>query len=403
VPLTDVEIRQAIRSPTLLKLFDGGGLYLLVEPPRKPGWRLKYRIRGVEKSLSLGLYSEVPLKRARDKRDAVRRQLADGLDPSAERKAAKVAQSDTFKTIADEWLALQAKTLAVNTIEINRGRLAAQLYPAFGNKPIRSITAPDLLAVLRRVEAAGNSESAHRLRSLYGRVARFGIATGRSERDISADLKGALAPVVVEHFAAITDPRRIGELLRAIDSYIGQPSTAFALKLAPLVFVRPGELRAAEWQEFDLDAAEWRIPEARMKMRLEHVVPLAKQAVALLHELHALTGDGKLLFPGLRTPSRPISENTLNAALRRLGYGTDEMTTHGFRSMASTQLNELGFAPDVIELQLAHAEKDDTRAAYNRATRIAERGKMMQAWADYLDKLRAGKKAEPVRGQSSAA
>jgi integrase len=215
-------------------------------------------------------------------------------------------------------------------------------------------------------------------------------------------LRGALAPIVVEHFAAITEPRRIGELLRAIDGYQGQPSAAYALKLAPLLFVRPGELRAAEWAEFDLDAEEWRIPEARMKMDREHIVPLAKQAGTLLEELRALTGDGKLLFPGLRTPSRPISENTLNAALRRLGYGTDEMTSHGFRSMASTLLNEQGWHPDLIELQLAHAERNKVRAAYNKAQRLGERRKMMQAWADYLDQLRAGKKVELASQQSSA-
>lgn len=308
-----------------------------------------------------------------------------------------VGVSDTFKAIADEWLQLQSKTLAANTIELHRARLTSTLYPAFGSRPITDIRAPDLLAVLRAVEATGFHETAHCLRALYGRVARFAIATGSAERDISADLKGALVPVVTEHFAAITDPRRVGELLRAIEGYVGQPSAMYALRLAPLVFVRPGELRAAAWSEFDLDAAEWRIPGGRMKMGREHVVPLSTQAVAVLKTLKTLTGDGKLLFPGLRTPSRPISANTLNAALRRLGYGTDEMTTHGFRSMASTRLNELGFAPDIIELQLAHAEKDDTRAAYNRATHLPQRRKMMQKWAAYLDKLKAGQTVRAVQ------
>lgn len=362
-------------------------MYLLIDPPRAPGWRLKYRIAGREKLLSLGTYTDVPLKRAREKRDEARRLIADGLDPSAERKAAKAAGADTFKVIAEDWISRQSKVLASETISIMRSRLETTLYPAFGNRPISDIKAADLLAICRRLEERGTHETAHRVRALYGRVARFAIASGKTERDISADLRGALTPVVTEHFASITEPRRIGELLRAIDSYVGQPSTEYALKLAPLVFVRPGELRGAEWAEFDLNAAEWRIPAERMKMGREHLVPLAKQAVSLLRRLEALTGDGKLLFPGLRTPSRPISDNTLNAALRRLGFAQDEMTAHGFRSMASTRLNEMNFPPDVIELQLAHAEKDETRSAYNRAVRLPERREMMQTWADYLDRL----------------
>lgn len=388
LPLTDAAIRAALKLPVRRKLSDSGGMYLLIDPPRAPGWRLKYRIAGREKLLSLGIYTDVPLKRAREKRDEARRLIADGLDPSAERKAAKAAGADTFRVIADDWIGRQAKILAAETISIMRSRLETTLYPAFGSRPITDIKAVDLLGVLRRLEERGTHETAHRVRALYGRVARFAIATGKGERDISADLRGALTPVVTEHFAAITEPRRIGELLRAIDNYAGQPSTEYALKLAPLLFVRPGELRGAEWAEFDFKAAEWRIPAERMKMGEEHLVPLAKQAVALLRRLEAMTGDGKLLFPGLRTPARPISDNTLNAALRRLGFSQDEMTAHGFRSMASTRLNEMDFPPDIIELQLAHAEKNETRSAYNRAKRLPERRKMMQAWADYLDTLR---------------
>ncbi len=271
-----------------------------------------------------------------------------------------------------------------------------------GTKPIATITAAQLLAVLRKIEAAGNHETAHRAKQRFGEVARYAIATGRAERDVSADLRGALAPVVTTSHASITDPARVGELLRAIDGYVGQPATAAALKLAPLVFVRPGELRAADWSEFDLDSAEWRIPAARMKVKEQHLVPLADQAVAIIAELHAITGPKGLLFPSLRSPLRPISNNTLNAALRRLGYSGEEMVAHGFRSMASTLLNEQGFPPDIIELQLAHVERNKVRAAYNRAQRLAERRKMMQAWADYLDGLRAGgAKVVPIRGKTA--
>ena len=398
MPLTDATIRQALKLPQRQKLADGGGMYLLIDPPRSPGWRLKYRVAGREKLLSLGVYPQVPLQRARQKREDARRLIGDGVDPSEERKAARAANVDTFRVIAEDWLARQAKVLASETISIMRGRFESALYPAFGSRPITEIKAADLLGVLRRLEDKGIHETAHRVRALYGRVARFAIAIGKAERDVSADLRGALTPVATTNFSAITDPKRIGELLRAIDGYDGQPSVEFALRLAPYVFVRPGELRGAEWREFSLDGKEpeWRIAAERMKMGREHLVPLAKQVVVLLRQLRALTGDGNLLFPGLRTPSRPISNNAINAALRRMDFGQEEMTAHGFRSMASTRLNEMNFPPDVIELQLAHAEKSDTRSAYNRALRIPERRKMMQAWADYLDQLRTNTK----RGQS---
>ncbi|MGH8290606.1 MAG: tyrosine-type recombinase/integrase [Steroidobacteraceae bacterium] len=390
MPLTDAAIRKALKLPDRQKLTDGDGMYLLIDPPRTPGWRLKYRIAGREKLLSLGVYPRVALQRARQKREDARRLIGDGIDPSAERKAERAANSDTFRVIAEDWLARQAKALAPETVSILQGRLTSTLLPAFGSRPLSDIKAADLLAVLRRLEDKGIHETAHRVRALYGRVARFAIATGRAERDVSGDLRGALTPVVAEHFPAITEPRRIGELLRAIDSYNGQPSVEYALKLAPYVFVRPGELRGAAWREFALEGKEpeWRLPGERMKMGREHIVPLASQVVKLLRRLYALTGDGALLFPGLRTGARPISNTTLNAALRRLDFGQDEMTAHGFRSMASTRLNEMNFAPDIIELQLAHAEKSEARAAYNRALRLPERRKMMQRWADYLDGLK---------------
>lgn len=400
VPLTDVAIRKALKLPHRQKLADGAGMYLLIDPPRSPGWRLKYRIARHEKLLSLGVYPLVTLSRAREKREDARRLISDGVDPSAERKAERAAKSDTFRLVAEDWLARQSKVLAPETISIMQGRLTSTLFPAFGNRPLSEIKAADLLAVLRRIEAKGTHETAHRVRALYGRVARFGIAEGKAERDVSADLRDALTPVDTEHYPAITEPRRIGELLRAIDTYVGQPSVEFALKLAPYVFVRPGELRGAAWREFNLEGnePEWRIPGARMKMDREHIVPLATQVVKLLRELHVLTGDGDILFPGLRTASRPISNNSLNAALRRLDFSQDEMTGHGFRTMASTLLNEQHtanglrrFSGDWIEKQLAHQEKDATRDAYNAAEYLPQRRKMMQWWANHLDGFKAAK------------
>jgi integrase len=394
-PLTETRIRATKPAEKPAKLFDGGGLYLLVNPAKATDesgarlWRLKYRIGGREKLLSLGAYPDVPLKLAREGREKARKQLAAGIDPSSARKAEKAARADTFAAIALEWLDLQRKKMAAATLQKAEWTFKDLINPYIGSRPIGSITAPEILAVLRRIETRGKHETAHRTKQRCSQIFRYAIATGRAERDPTPDLRGALAPVVVTNRAAITTPARIGELLRAIEGYSGQPSTEYALKLAPLLFARPGELRAALWNEFDLDGAEWRIPATRMKMREEHVVPLARQAVELLRELHPLTGPDGYLFPSLTTPTRPISNNTINGALRRLGYARTEMTAHGFRAMASTCLNEQGFAPDVIELQLAHAERDKVRGAYNRAARLPERRKMMQAWADYLDGLRA--------------
>jgi integrase len=322
---------------------------------------------------------------------------ADGIDPNAKRKAERGARSETFEAISAEWLELQRKSLAAETMSILGTRLSSSLYPYIGNRPVAAITAQELLSVLRRIEARGKHETAHRVRALAGRVLRYAVATGRAQHDVAADLKDALAPVKSRNFASVTDPPRAGELMRAIHSYSGHPVTGLALKLAPLVFVRPGELRAAEWSEFDLANAEWRIPAARMKMGEQHIVPLARQAVAILRELQPLARGGRYLFPSLRTRDRPMSDNTINAALRRLGYSSEEQTGHGFRTMASTLLNEQGYPPDVIELQLAHTERNKVRGAYNKAQRLAERRKMMQAWADYLDGLRAGGNITPIR------
>jgi integrase len=395
--LSDARIRAAKATERPYKLFDERGLFLLVTPAGGRLWRLRYRMAGVEKLLALGVYPDVPLKRAREKRDEARRLIADGIDPNAKRKAERGAQAETFEAVAAEWLELQKKSLALETMSMLGTRLKSFLYPYLGSRPVAAITAQELLAVLRRIEARGRNETAHRVRALAGRVLRYAVATGRAQYDVAADLRDALAPVKSRNFASVTEPVRVGELMRAIHSYNGHPVTALALKLAPLVFVRPGELRAAEWSEFDLPNAEWRIPAARMKMKESHMVPLARQAIAILRELETLARGGRYLFPSLRTRERPMSDNTINAALRRLGYSSEEQTGHGFRSMASTLLNEQGFPPDVIELQLAHAERNKVRAAYNKAPRLPERRKMMQAWGDYLDGLRAGANVVPIK------
>jgi len=291
---------------------------------------------------------------------------------------------------------MQAERLAPITMTKARWILNSFVYPRLGSRPIAEITAPELLSVLRPIESRGMNETAHRALQRCSQIFRYAIATGRATRDITSDLRGALAPVVVENRAAITEPQKIGALLRSIDGYVGHPTTAIALKLSPLVFVRPSELRAAEWSEIDLNAAEWRIPAERMKMRERHIVPLSTQAVALLRQLRSIARKSKYVFPSLQSRDRPMSVNTVTGALRRLGYARDEMTAHGFRAMACTCLNELGWHPDLIELQLAHAERNKVRAAYNRAERLVDRRKMMQAWGHYLDGLRAGERETSV-------
>ena len=401
MPLTVAAIQAAKPRQKPYKLFDQGGLFMLVHPNGGRYWRLKYRMHGREKLLALGTFPDVSLAKARARRDDARKLIADNTDPAVVKQAEKTAQGDTFKAVALEWLAKQ--NMAAATIEKAKWTFEQLLFPELGERPIRQIAAPDLLAALRKLEARGKIETAHRTKQRASQIFRYAIATGRAEHDPAADLRGALTPLEVEHRAAITDPKRVGELLRAIDEYAGQPSTHYALKLAPYVFLRPGELRAAEWAEFAFGRAEWRIPEHRMKMRETHIVPLSKQAIAVLEEVRPLTGSGRYVFPSLRTVTRPISEGTLNAALRRLGFSKEEMTGHGFRTMASTLLNEQGWHPDLIELQLAHAERNKVRAAYNRAQRLDERRKMMQAWADYLDGLRSGANVVTLRQLSGAA
>jgi integrase len=397
MPLTDTAIRNAKPQLKPFKLFDGGGLFLLVNPNGSRWWRLKFRIGGKEKLLSLGVYPDVSLKEARDKRDEARKLIAQGIDPCAQRKATRAATAETFEAIAREWFAKFAPTWVESHSEKIIRRLERDIFPWLGQRPIREILAPELLTVLRRIEERGAVETAHRAMQNCGQVFRFAIATGRADRNPAADLRGALPPVKQEHHASITDPKAIGALLRAIDVYVGSFVTQCALRLAPLVFVRPGELRNAEWSEFDLDGAEWRIPAERMKAREPHIVPLSGQAVAILRELHPLTGSGRFVFPGERTRNRPMSNNTVLGALRRMGYATDEMTGHGFRSMASTLLNEQGWHRDAIERQLAHQERNKVRAAYNYAEHLPERRRMMQAWADYLDGLMNGAEIIPIR------
>ena len=357
---------------------------------------MAYRFAGKQKTLALGAYPVAGLKEARERRDDAKRLLSNGIDPSAQRRLTKqtAATGNTFKAVAEEIVAKQEQEgRALSTVEKLRWLLDFA-YPWIGERPIFEITAPELLAVLRKVEVRGRYETARRLRSTCGTALSLRHCHGRATRDPSADLRGALTVPKVTHRAAIVDPVGIGGLLRAIDDYDGHPATKAALRVAPLLFVRPGELRYAEWSELDTAGAQWSIPAARMKMHRPHRVPLARQALAIISDLRVITGEGRLLFPSVRTATRPISENTMNAALRRLGYGKDEMTPHGFRSMASTRLNEMGqWNPDAIEAQLAHQDPDDVRRAYTHAAQYwAERVAMMQAWADYLDGLREGGK-----------
>ena len=405
--LTDVAIRNAKPGPKPCRMFDGGGLYLEISPAGGKLWRLKYRFGGKEKRLSLGAYPEVPLsqaakdapKGARQKAFEARSLLAEGIDPGAVKQAQKAverAQEETFQAIAEEWFQEFRHTWTDSTAETIISRLRMDVFPFLGGRPMREITPPELLAVIRRIASRGAVETARRDMQKCGQIFRYAVATGRAERDVTADLRGAIPPPTKRHFASIHNPAEIGELLRAIDAYRGSPVTRCALRLAPLTFVRPGELRRAEWSEIDMEKAEWRIPAARMKMRELHIVPLSRQALDVLRELQPITGGGVYVFPGGRSAARPMSENAVLAALRRMGYERGEMTGHGFRSMASTILHEQGWPSDVVERQLAHGERNKVKASYNFAQHLPERRKMMQAWADYLDALREGGRVVPI-------
>jgi len=405
MPLTDTAIRNAKPDDKTRKLFDGGGLYLEVSPSGGKWWRLKYRYGGKEKRLSLGVYPDVSLKDARERRDEARKLLANDIDPSEHRRAQKAAKEEraanSFEVVAREWHAKHLPSWTGKHAETILRRLELNVFPWLGGKPIADITAPQLLQVVRRIEERGALETAHRVLGCCGQVFRYAVATGRAERDPSGDLRGALPPVKSQHFAAVTEPDKIAAVLRAIEGYEGTLPVRCALRLAPLVFVRPGELRKAEWADIDLDAAEWRY--IVTKTKTPHIVPLSRQAVAILRELQPLTGRGRYVFPSARSASRPMSDNAVLAALRRMGIGKDEMSGHGFRAMARTILDEvLGFRPDYIEHQLAHAVRDPNGRAYNRTAHLPERRKMMQAWADYLDKLKAGAKVIPLQRNQSA-
>lgn len=393
MPLTDTAIRNAKSAERDYKMTDAGGLYVLVRQSGSKLWQLRYRFAGKQKTLSVGQYPGVTLSDAREAREEAKKKLRAGTDPSHAKKVdrinAEVAAAATFKVVAEEWLAKRVREgKAAATLAKNIWLLRDQTYPYIGSRPIAAVTAPELLDVLRKVEGRGLFETATRLRSVCGQVFRYAIATGRAERDPSADLRGALTSVKPKRRAALLKPEQIKPLLRDMHAYTGRGVTIFALRLAPLVFVRPLELRSAEWAEFDERDALWRLPPEKLKMRREHLVPLAKQALAILRELRPVTGRGKYLFPSVRSLARPMSENTVNAALRRLGYDKDEMTGHGFRRTASTRLNEMGFNRDWIERQLAHADENEIRDIYNAAEWLPQRRKMMQAWADYLDGLR---------------
>ena len=405
--LTDTFIRQVKHSgaPAGDKHTDGQGLHLLVKAAGKY-WRLNYRFIDKQKTLALGVYPAVSLAKARKLRDAARELLADGIDPgqakSDDKQAKASAASNTFETVARTWLKKTAPDHAANTHKNLTTWLEKDIFPFIGKMPISTIKPTAVLKAAQRVEARGAIFTAHKVKQVCGMVFRFGVAIGLAERDVTADLKGGLATIQKKNYAAITEPKEAGGLMRSIHSYSGHPYAMAALKLSPLVFVRPGELRSAEWAEIDLDAAEWRISGAKMKMKIDHIVPLSKQAVELLRTIQVLTGGDKYVFPSIRTKSRCMSESTINAALRGMGYSKEVMTAHGFRAMARTIMDEvLGERVDLIEHQLAHAVKDPNGRAYNRTAHLPARREMMQRWSDYLDKLRAG--ADVIQLHGSAA
>ena len=402
MPLTELQVRSAKPRPKIAKLSDGGGLQLWVTPDGAKRWRLAYRFAGCQKLLAIGVYPSFGLKEARAAREKAKRLLADGVDPSEVRKQAKIAKANaadnTFAAIAAELVDKKRREQKAAVTVAKAEWLLGLALPALGNRAIREIAAPEILAVLRTVESRGKLETAKRLRATVGQVFRYAVATGRANSDPTGALSGAIAAPVIKHRAAIIAPKPFGALLRAMAAYEGAPETVAALELLALTFVRPGELRSAEWSEFEFDGAIWSIPAKKMKMRRPHLVPLSPRAVEVLRELHAITGKGQFLFPSVRSVKRCMSENTINAALRRLGFKTDEMTAHGFRSAASSILNESGlWNPDAIEQQLAHVDADSVRRAYARADFWDERVKMMNWWAEKCEELRSGGVMVPMR------
>ena len=403
--LTDTACKKTKATGKRQRLYDTGGMYLEIAPAGGKWWRLKYRVDGKEKLISLGTYPEVTLAEAREKREATRKQVRDGIDPSAHRKAAKVASAEaganTLQAVGEEWLKRFESTWVPSHARGVRARLTNDAFPWIGSRPIAKVTPPEVLAVLRRIEARGRLESAHRTRIALSQIFRYAIATARAERDPTADLRGALPPVKAKHMAAVTEPAKLGPLLRAIWKYDeGTPIVAAALRLAPMLFVRPGELRTAKWADIDLPKAEWRFTSS--KTGTPHIVPLARQAVAILRDLRPLTGLCPYVFPSQRSRDRPMSDAAVNAALRRLDIAKDTASGHGFRATARTLLDEvLGERVDLIEAQLAHAVKDANGRAYNRTSFLPERKAMMQRWADYLGALAAGGSSKQTEGAAT--
>jgi len=396
-----MKVRNAKAKEKPYKISDSDGLYLHVTEKGAKLWRLKYRFDGKEKLLAFGSYPEISLYDVRKRRDEARSQLAHNIDPGAIRKAqkqAKTESTETFEVIAREWHGRFTQTWTAGHADTIMSRLERDIFPWIGKRPIVEIKATDVLSVLRRVESRGALESAHRIRTICGQVFRYAVATARAERDPSADLKGALPQPQEKHMAAITEPSKVAELLRAIDGYQGGFVVRCALQFASLVFVRPGELRHAEWSEIDFENAEWNLPAGKMKMKEPHLVPLSQQVIEILTELKKATGESRYVFPSGRSFDRPLSNNAILAALRRMGYSKEEMSGHGFRAMARTILDEvLQVRPDYIEHQLAHAVRDPNGRAYNRTAHLTERKKMMQTWADYLDGLKVGAKVIPFK------
>jgi integrase len=398
IPLSDRQIVNAKPKNTPYKLFDGGGLFIFCTPSGGKLWRLKYRIEEKEKLLALGSYPEVNLKDARARRDEAREQLARGIDPGAAKQEAKVAaivkareEAAAFEAVAREWHDKKNVHLTPDYRKQILSRLESNLFPHIGGIPVSKLEPSDILAAVRRAEERGAIETAHRLAQLAGQVCRYARLCGYAKYDVAAGLSEALTPVKTRHLAALTDPAEIGHLLRAIDDYNGDISIIYAMRILPYVFVRSSEIRGARWDEFNLEAAEWIIPAGRMKMKQAHVVPLARQVVKLFTAMREYSGTGPLVFPSPHSASRCISDMGLLNTLRRMGYSQEQMTIHGFRTVASTLLNGQGYRADVIEAQLAHGEKNAIRDAYNRAEYMPERRTMMQSWADYLDGLREAK------------
>ncbi|MFA9273256.1 MAG: tyrosine-type recombinase/integrase [Candidatus Aquirickettsiella gammari] len=403
-PLTDLLIRTAKpKGDKPYTLPDGGGMYLEVAPSGSKIWRMSYRQEnGKQNRLTFGPYPEISLLEARAKRTEARKLLANDIDPGQFKREAKqskaIAATHTFEAVARAWLKKTDPSHAATTQKKITNWLEKDVFPFIGNMPISTIKPLDVLATVQRMEARHAIDSAHRVKQICGQILRYGIAIGLLERDVTVDLKGALAVIPKTNYAAITEPKRAGELMRSIFNYSGHIYSIAALKLSPLLFVRPGELRAAEWAEINFESAEWRIPGKKMKMKIDHMVPLSVQALEILRELQIMTGHGKFVFPSIRTGERCMSENTINAALRGMGYAKEIMTAHGFRAMARTIMDEvLGERVDLIEHQLAHAVKDPNGRAYNRTAHLPARREMMQRWADYLDKLRKGADIVPLR------